>query len=93
MKLLLLAAALACANPVWAATEWVRGEVVRLDPERSRITLKHAPIKMVKMKAMTMPFKVKDASVLAPWKVGDKVRFEVEEHDSELVVQQIEAQR
>ena len=93
MKLLLLAAALACANPVWAATEWVRGEVVTLDPARGLITLKHAPIKMVKMKAMTMPFKVKDASVLAPWKVGDKVRFQVELRDSELVVQQIEAQR
>jgi Cu/Ag efflux protein CusF len=91
MKVLLLAAALACANPVWAATEWVRGEVVKLDPARSRITLKHAPIKLVKMKAMTMSFKVRDATALAPWKVGDKVRFEVLEHDSELIVQQIEA--
>ncbi|MEO8154142.1 MAG: copper-binding protein [Rhizobacter sp.] len=93
MNKLLLALALACAGPAWASTEWVRGEVIKLDPARSRIVLKHAPIKLVKMKAMTMPFKVKDASALAPLKVGDKVRFEVMEHDSELIVQQIEVQK
>lgn len=93
MNKLILAAALACTSPAWAATEWVRGEVVRLDPARSRVTLKHAPIRIVKMAAMTMPFKVRDAALLAPLKVGDKVRFEVLEHDSELIVQQIEAQR
>ena len=93
MRTLLLTAALACANPAWAATEWVRGEVVRLDPARSRITLKHAPIKLVKMAAMTMPFKVRDAALLETLKVGDRVRFEVLEHDSELIVQAIEAQR
>jgi Cu/Ag efflux protein CusF len=92
MKELILAAALACASPAWAASEWVRGEVVKLDPDRSRIVLKHGPIKIAKMKAMTMPFKVKDAAVLAPLKVGDKVRFEVLEHDSELTVQQVEVQ-
>lgn len=90
MNKLLLVAALVCANPAWAATEWVQGQVVDLDPARSRITLKHEPIKMVKMQAMTMHFKVKDASVLAALKVGDKVGFEVLEHDSELIVQQIE---
>ncbi len=93
MNELMLAAALACTPPAWADTEWVRGEVVKLDPERSRITLTHAPIKIVKMAAMTMAFKVKDAAVLAPLKVGDKVRFEVLEQDSELIVQRIEAQR
>lgn len=92
-KLLLLAAALACAYPAWAATEWVRGEVVKLDPARSKITLKHAPIKLVKMEAMTMPFKVKDVAVLTPLKVGDKVSFEVLEHDSELIVQKIEVRQ
>lgn len=93
MRTLLLAAAMAYAGPAWAATEWVRGEVVRLDPARSRITLKHAPIKFVRMAAMTMQFKVRDAALLEPLKVGDRVRFEVLEHDSELIVQAIEAQR
>jgi Cu/Ag efflux protein CusF len=93
MRTLVFAAVLACASPAWATTEWVRGEVVKLDPARSRITLKHAPIGIVKMAAMTMAFKVKDASLLQPFKVGDKVRFEVLEHDSELIVQRIEARR
>ena len=88
-----LAAALTTASPARAATEWVRGEVVRLDPARSRIILKHAPIKLVKMAAMTMPFKVRDAALLEPLKVGDRVRFEVVEQDSELIVQAIEARR
>jgi Cu(I)/Ag(I) efflux system periplasmic protein CusF len=93
MKKLILTAALACAAPAWAATEWVSGEVVKLDPARSKITLKHAPIKSVKMDAMTMPFKVKDAAALSSLKVGDPVRFEVMEHDGELVVHQIEVRR
>ncbi len=93
MRTLLLVTALACATPAWGATEWVRGEVVRLDPARSRITIKHAPIKLVKMAAMTMPFKVRDAALLEPLKIGDRVRFQVMEHESELIVQAIEAQR
>lgn len=90
MNKLILIAALACAAPAWAGPEWVRGEVIKLDPARSKITLKHAPIKSVKMEAMTMPFKVKDAAVLSLLKVGDRVRFEVLEHEGELIVQQIE---
>lgn len=90
MNKLLLAAVLICGNPAWATTEWVQGQVVNLDSARSRITLKHEPIKMVKMQAMTMHFRVKDASVLAAVKMGDKVGFEVLEHDSELIIQQIE---
>lgn len=93
MKYLLLAAALVCASPAGAATEWVHGEVVKLDPARSKITLKHAPIKLVNMEAMTMPFRVKDAAMLARVKVGDKLRFEVQEQDSELIVRQIEVLR
>ncbi len=91
MKTLILAALLACASPAWAATEWVPGEVVKLDPARSRINLRHEPILIVNMAAMTMPFKPSDASLLQPLKVGDKVRFEVLELDSELIVQRIEA--
>ncbi|MBL0726554.1 copper-binding protein [Piscinibacter sp. HJYY11] len=87
---LFLAAALLCAAPAWANPEWVAAEVVKLDPARSKITLKHAPIKSIKMAAMTMPFRVRDAALLAPLKVGDKVRFHVAEKDDELVIQEIE---
>lgn len=91
---LFMAAALACANvTAWAVnanTEWVAGEVVKVDAARSRITLRHERIEMVHMEPMTMPFKVRDVALLKPLKAGDKVRFEVLEHDGELTVQQIE---
>ncbi len=94
MKRILLAAALLCALPAWAnshtAAEWVAAEVVKLDVERGKVTLKHAPIKSIKMAAMTMPFKVKDAALLAKLKVGDAVRFQVVEHDDGLMVHAIE---
>jgi Cu/Ag efflux protein CusF len=93
MKSLMFALVLACTSPAWAVTEWVNGEVRRLDPERSRIVLKHARIDIVKMAPMTMPFKVSEAALLAPLKVGDKVRFEVLLRDSELIVQRIEVRR
>jgi|MedtruStandDraft_1076414.scaffolds.fasta_scaffold00092_63 Cu/Ag efflux protein CusF len=91
MNKLILIAALTCAAPACAA-EWVRGEVTKLDPARSKVTLKHAAIVSIRMDAMTMPFKVKDAAVLTTLKVGDNVRFQVVEEEHELVVQQIEVQ-
>lgn len=94
MKALFLAAGLASIGPAWAdTTEWVRGEVVKLDPARSRITLRHGPIAIVKMAAMTMPFKVQNAEAMTALHAGDRVRFEVVEHDSELIVLRIEAER
>ena len=93
-KLFLPAVLAACALPSWAADpEWVLGRIVGLDLPRSKVTLEHAPIRSVKMDAMTMPFKVKDAGLLTPLKVGDKVRFEVQEREGELVVLRIEPQR
>jgi Cu(I)/Ag(I) efflux system periplasmic protein CusF len=83
-------AALAGSAAAWAQSEWVAGRVVGVDAERSRVTLKHAPIKSVKMAAMTMRFKVADPSILAPYKVGDRVRFSVVLRDDELIVAQIE---
>lgn len=90
MNKFLLSVALLCAAPVWANTEWVAAEVIKLDPTRNKITLKHSPIKSIKMAAMTMPFKVGDPALLAPLKVGDKVRFQVVEKDDDLVIQAIE---
>jgi Cu/Ag efflux protein CusF len=64
--------------------------VVGVDAARGRVTLKHAPIKSIKMAAMTMRFKVADASMLTPYKVGDRVRFAVVLQDDELIVSHME---
>jgi Cu(I)/Ag(I) efflux system protein CusF len=86
-----LAAALCCASGAWAKTpEWVRAEVVKAEPERARVVLKHERIKSIAMEAMTMPFKVDKGVALARFKPGDKVRFTVAEKDDHLVVTAME---
>lgn len=57
------------------ATDMADGEVRKVDPEAGKVTLRHGEIKHLDMPAMTMVFVVKDRSVLATLKPGDKVRF------------------
>ena len=92
MKRFLPALALALLAPAWAQVqpqptdEWVRADVVRINAERGRITLKHEAIPSVKMDAMTMQFRVGDPGKLAGVKPGDKVRFSFRNDGGELVV-------
>ncbi len=89
--LLSLAASTHAASPADGKPEVVKAEVVKVDTGRSKVTLKHAAIKSIKMAAMTMPFKVKDAAMLEALKAGDKVIFSVALVDDELVVTHIQA--
>jgi Cu(I)/Ag(I) efflux system protein CusF len=50
-------------------------EVRRVNAAGQEITLRHGEIKNLDMPPMTMVFKVKDVSQLAPLKAGDQVRF------------------
>lgn len=93
MKHWILIAALACAAPVWAAPEWTRAVIVKVDPARSHITLKHERIKSIDMDAMTMPFDVAAGVKLARLKKGDKVRFTVAGHGERLLVDALERVR
>jgi Cu/Ag efflux protein CusF len=100
MKKFLFAAALAFAAsafsfavPAFANPDWVAGEVVKVDPARKIVTLKHERIPSIDMDAMTMPFKVKDAAPLKTLKVGDKVHFHVIVEDGELFLHHLEVQR
>ena len=54
------------------------GVVQEIDTTGNAITLKHGPIKNMKMPAMTMSFGVKDPAMLGKVKVGEKVEFTVE---------------
>ena len=69
---------------VFAATEWVNGEVVRVDQSRSRIVLKHEYIPSNKMAPMTMPFGVVKEIPLDQYRPGDKVRFQIKVVDGTL---------
>jgi Cu/Ag efflux protein CusF len=69
---------------VFAATEWVNGEVVRVDQSRSRIVLKHEYIPSIKMVPMTMPFGVVKEIPLDQYRPGDRVRFQIKVVDGTL---------
>ena len=93
MKQWMALAVLAGSAAAWADTEWVAAKVVAIDAEKGRVTLQHAPIRGLKMDAMTMRFKVADRALLAPYRTGDSVRFAVVLRDDELVVSQMERAR
>jgi Cu/Ag efflux protein CusF len=84
---------LACTTSAWAAPDWTRGSIVKVEAEKSRVVLKHQPIKSIGMEAMTMPFKVAKDVSLVPFKVGDKVRFTVTERNDHLVIDAMEVAR
>jgi Cu/Ag efflux protein CusF len=72
-----------------ASPEWVNAEITKLDLDRKRVTLNHAPIASIKMDAMTMPFKLKDVALFDGYKVGDKLQFVVKNDDGDLFITQV----
>jgi protein SCO1 len=67
----------------------LRGQILAVDPARSEITIKHEDIKGF-MPGMTMPFKVKDAALLAGRTPGDLVRATLVVEDSTGFLKSIE---
>ena len=93
MKYLIAMAVLICPVLAWAAPDWTRAVIVKVEPEKARVVLNHQRIKSIGMEPMTMPFKVANGAALAAFKPGDKVRFTVIDKDSHLVIDAIEAER
>ena len=58
-------------------SEWVDGEVRRLDREQGRVTLRHGDIRSLDMPPMTMVFHVSDTKMIDSLAPGDTVRFRV----------------
>ncbi|MFC7516665.1 copper-binding protein [Herbaspirillum sp. GCM10030257] len=71
------------------------GEVKSVDKDKKSITLKHGPVKSetVEMSPMTMSFPVKDAALLARVKVGDKVKFNIENIKNTATVTSLQVQK
>lgn len=91
MRRLFFALAMSAAAAAQAAPpEWVAAIVVKVDAERSRVTLDHARIKSIDMEPMVMPFKVEKGVDLKAFKAGDEVRFRVANKDDHLVVEAME---
>lgn len=65
------------------------GEIKKIDKDAGKITLKHGPLVNLNMPAMTMVFKVQSPQLLNTVKVGDSVKFRVENIQGALTVTQI----
>ncbi len=65
-------------QPTLAQGTNTRAEVIKIDRDGGRVTLKHAGIKNLDMPPMTMIFHVADASLLQGVAVGSRVRFMAE---------------
>ena len=73
-----------------AAVPMSSGEIKKIDKDAGKITIKHGPLANLAMPAMTMVFRVQDATMLDRVKVGDNVRFIAEKTNGALTVTQIE---
>ena len=86
------AAAAASAAPS-DQSDLSEGEITRWDPRTRKVTLRHGELKNLDMPPMTMVFRVNDASLLAPLRPGDKVRFRAEQQEGGYVITRMEAAR
>ena len=68
------------------------GEVKKVDRSAGKMTIKHGPLTNLGMDAITMVFRVKDASMLDQVKTGDKINFVAEEPNGQLTVTKLEKQ-
>ena len=86
MKKLLLATLFFITSLVSTASDWTKGKIVKVEPERHRVVLNHENIKSIGMEAMTMPFDTSPVLDLKNFKVGDSVRFQVKVNDGVLEI-------
>lgn len=73
-----------------AADEMADGEIRNIDAAKGALLIRHGVIKSINMGAMTMEFKLKEPSMAAGLKKGDKVRFAVEMQGQNLVISKIQ---
>ena len=69
----------------------IDGQVVKVDPSASNITIKHGPIRKLDMdQGMTMVFHAQDTDLLKGVKAGDKIKFDAESVNGQFTVTKIE---
>ena len=74
-----------------SAQALIDGQVVKVDPALSNITIKHGPIRKLDMdQGMTMVFHAEEAGLLKGVKAGDKIKFDAESVNGQLTVTKIE---
>ena len=74
-----------------AASDYVNGQVTKVDPSTNKITIKHEALKKFGMdQGMTMVFQAGDPTMLKNVKPGDKVRFVPDRVNGQFTVTKIE---
>ena len=82
--------ALHAGHQAAAPAELADGEVKKIDKEAGKITLRHGELKNLKMPAMSMVFRVKDAAMLDQVKVGNKVKFAADRVNGAVTIVQLQ---
>lgn len=80
----------AASTPI---TDTVQAEVLKVQKDARKITLKHGDLKNIGMPAMTMAFTVADGHVLDAVKQGDAVTATIENVKGDLKVTRLEPAR
>lgn len=80
-------AASAPASP--AALIKARGTVKEVAADKKKVTISHGDIPELKMKAMTMPFKVKSEDILVTVKPDQEVDFFIDNSAGEILIVEI----
>jgi Cu(I)/Ag(I) efflux system periplasmic protein CusF len=76
------------------ASEFIDGQVTKVDASAQKITIKHGPLKKFDMDdGMTMVFRAADPSMLKAIKAGDRVKFIPERINGQFTVTRIEKVR
>jgi Cu/Ag efflux protein CusF len=81
------------SKPAVSATAVMKmseGEVLKIDPAKGMVTLRHGPLENLGMPGMTMMFPVIDRKALGALHEGDKVRFVADRRGDALAVVRIE---
>lgn len=78
---------------VLAQSNETSGEVLKIDKEQGKVTLRHGPIKNLDMDQMTMVFRVQEPKLLDGIAVGDKVKFEADRVNGQITVTKMKSEK
>ena len=66
------------------------GEITRVDARNGKLSIRHEEIKNLDMPPMTMVFGLRNPSLAAQFKPGDKVLFHAEDNNGALTITRIQ---
>jgi Cu(I)/Ag(I) efflux system protein CusF len=94
VRVIALTVTMLAGAPMFAraqAADVIDGQVIKVDQDAGKITIKHGPIPKLGMdEGMTMVFRAGDAAMLKSVKAGDKVRFAPDLVDGQFTVTKIQ---